>query len=236
MIYTSYFRGPTIGDRISISRSIPKGYAVADKWTVFQPSKELLQAWKKSAQDEAAWAEYVAGYRALLRLRRDELIALAANPPQEDVTLLCWEKDCDRCHRSLVGKWIAHFLPALWGGEVCRLPAEPQEMPQAQPEAPAIALIESLIDPIASEESALYQWILSTQNEISIADGIFLHPHIRICNGEGFLRKLVEDTHTAIAGNSARSRYGALAKDLAALKAILENSCRKGKVYEWPTD
>ncbi len=224
MIYTSYFCGPTIGDRISISKSIPKGYAVADRWAVFQPSKELLQAWKDSAQDESAWTEYVAGYRELLRLRRDELMALAENPPQNDVTLLCWEKDRDRCHRSLVGKWIAHFLPELWGGEVCAIPAEPQEIPQAQPEAPAIALIESLIDPIAPEESALYQWILSAQHEISVPDGIFLYPHIRICNGEGFLKKLVEDTHSAISGNSARSRYGALAKDLAALKAILENS------------
>jgi uncharacterized protein YeaO (DUF488 family) len=227
MIYTSYFRGPTIGDRVSISRSVPKGYAIADKWSVFQPSKELLQSWKNSAQDDAAWGEYIAGYRELLRLRRDELMALAEDPPKNDVTLLCWEKDRDRCHRSLVGKWITHFLPDLWGGEVPVQPVqpiEPQEMPQAQPEAPAPSLIESLIDPIDSEEIALYQWILSAQDTMQVPDGLYLHPHIRICNGQNFLRKLVEDTHTAIAGNSARSRYGALAKDLAALKAILENS------------
>jgi uncharacterized protein YeaO (DUF488 family) len=206
MIYTSSYFGPSVGDRISISRSIPKGQSVSGQWDVFKPSAELLTQWKASRKDDEAWERYTEGFKALLKDRRDELMRIVANPPSHDMTLLCWEHDPKYCHRSLVGRWLAKFLPEVWGGEV---PAKAE---------PVVAEIKVplLSDPAPNPDTAIYQWFLAAT--LTIPDGFLLHPHAKVCNGQGFLERLKVEAQDALTGNCPRSRYGALQKDLLQLQ------------------
>lgn len=210
MIYTSSYFGPSKGDRISISLSMPKGQVVAAEWDVFKPSPAMLSQWKNSAKDDAAWEVYTDAYRALLATRRDELMALAANPPQGDVTLLCWEADPKYCHRTLAGRWIAKFLPELWGGE---LPAK------------AIALPSDSTVPV-SPDAELFQWFLSA--EVVIPIGFQLHPHAAVLNPAVFLGRLKLDAQDALdfcegrsLSEGTRQRSGALQKDLKRLREVM---------------
>lgn len=209
MIYTSSYLGESKGDRVSISLSKPKGQVVASEWDVFKPAPAMLSQWKKSAQDDAAWEVYTDAYRSLLQVRRDALMQIVANPPQGDVTLLCWEADPKYCHRTLAGRWIAKFLPELWGGEL--LP-EPVGLPSDATVS---------INPDAD----IFRWFLSA--EVVVPRGFMLHPHAAVIDPIVFVERLKNDAQSALdfcEGRSLvedpRQRSGALQKDLKRLQEV----------------
>lgn len=120
MIYTSSYFTPNAhrGKLIAISRSLPNGGPSAERLDLFAPTADLLRFWKNSAQDDRAWGEYEAWFWSLMRERKPEILDwLQSVPADEDMTLLCWEKTDDRCHRRLVGRLIQKRRPELWGGE-----------------------------------------------------------------------------------------------------------------------
>jgi uncharacterized protein YeaO (DUF488 family) len=121
MIFTASYHQPAHhhGDRISISLSIPKGFQIDGELPFFKPTWEMLNFWKASAQDDAAWAEYEAQYRALLKTREPEvkewLNSLPRSRPLPHLTLLCHEKNDHYCHRRLAAKVVEKYRPDLWG-------------------------------------------------------------------------------------------------------------------------
>ncbi|MCC5653477.1 DUF488 domain-containing protein [Nostoc sp. XA013] len=115
-VFTSYYRGKIRGEAISISLYPPKNWK-GKHLPLFAPTPELLKWWKASAQDTAAQEEYTREFRKTLDSRQ-QLIQLWVRKQKEnpqDITLCCFEKTGDFCHRYQVGEEI---LQELWGGEV----------------------------------------------------------------------------------------------------------------------
>ncbi|AUB43527.1 hypothetical protein COO91_09708 (plasmid) [Nostoc flagelliforme CCNUN1] len=114
-VFTSYYRGEIRGEAVSISLYPPKNWK-GKHLPLFAPTPELLW-WKASAQDTAAQSEYTREFRKTLDSRQ-QLIQLWVRKQKEnpqDITLCCFEKTGDFCHRYQVGEEI---LQELWGGEV----------------------------------------------------------------------------------------------------------------------
>ncbi|MBD2019399.1 DUF488 family protein [Leptolyngbya sp. FACHB-36] len=127
-IYTaSYFAPDTHhGKLIAISRSLPADGPIAERLDLFAPTVDLLKFWKHSAQDDAAWVEYEAWFWSLMGDRKPEILEwLHRVSADEDMTLLCWEKTDDRCHRRLVGRLIQKRRSELWGGESVAIVSPP---------------------------------------------------------------------------------------------------------------
>ena len=119
-IYTSYYKGEIKGEAVSISLYPPKGWT-GKHLPLFAPTPELLHWWNKSAKDAAAQNEYKHRFRSLLDSRQ-QLIQLWVGKQKDnpvDMTLCCFEKTGDFCHRYQVGEEVVQkYLPELWGGEV----------------------------------------------------------------------------------------------------------------------
>lgn len=107
MIHTaSYFKTSNhIGVPIQISRSFPPfffGKKEFRRCALLVPSSRLLQARKKKQID---WEQYKGIY-----YRQLTDVTLAAvrylHKIHGDITLLCWCKDVDRCHRGIVADWL----------------------------------------------------------------------------------------------------------------------------------
>ncbi|YAF98932.1 MAG: DUF488 family protein (plasmid) [Nodularia sp. CChRGM 3473] len=122
-IYTSYYAGQIKGEPVSISLYPPKGWK-GKHLPLFAPTPELLSWWKASAKDPAAQQEYKRQFREILDSRQ-QLIQLLVNKHKDnpvDMTLCCFEKSGDFCHRHQVGEEVVQkYLPELWGGEVALL-------------------------------------------------------------------------------------------------------------------
>ncbi|HEY9826767.1 MAG TPA: DUF488 family protein [Stenomitos sp.] len=102
------------GKLISISRTIPKGFVVQERLLLLAPSKELLADWKAGVLDEA---QYTARYRAELQAKLPKIRQwLSTVDLAEDLTLLCWERAGEFCHRNLALKLIEHHRPECHGG------------------------------------------------------------------------------------------------------------------------
>lgn len=119
-VYTSYYRGEIRGEAISISLYPPKNWK-GKHLPLFAPTPELLKWWKASAQDAEAEKDYERRFREVLQSRQ-QLIELWINRQGQnsgDITLCCYEKPTDFCHRHQVGEELVQkYLPELWGGEV----------------------------------------------------------------------------------------------------------------------
>ena len=112
MIYTSYFaHAKTIkGDPVlvAISATTPEGfkcYHLKD----LAPSYNNLMDFKRD-QD---WDKYVKRYEeeTLSKLTPTKVIAkleqlTGCTGNGQDIILLCWEKESNRCHRSLVASFL----------------------------------------------------------------------------------------------------------------------------------
>jgi hypothetical protein len=123
-VYTSYYAGIIKGEAVSISLYPPKGWK-GKHLPLFAPTPELLRWWKSSDKDAAAQQEYKRQFHEILQSRQ-QLIDLWVRKQREssaDITLCCFEKTGDFCHRHQVGQEIVQtHLPGLWGGEVgCNL-------------------------------------------------------------------------------------------------------------------
>ncbi|QLE59640.1 DUF488 family protein [Nostoc sp. TCL26-01] len=120
MIYTSYYASEVKGEAVSISLYPPPNWK-GKHLPLFAPTPELLKWWKSSAKDAIAQEEYTQRFREILDSRQ-QLIQLwvskqKGNP--ENVTLCCFEKTGDFCHRHQVGEEVVQrYLPELWGGEI----------------------------------------------------------------------------------------------------------------------
>ncbi|HEY9650151.1 MAG TPA: hypothetical protein V6C95_05775 [Coleofasciculaceae cyanobacterium] len=115
MIYTaSYFEPHNHhGQLVSISRSTPKGFQLDGKLACFMPSAHLLAGWKKGIPE----GRYIDIYREEIRANLPIIrVWMKALNPDEDMTLLCWEKAGDFCHRNLVAKMIEVHRPDCFGG------------------------------------------------------------------------------------------------------------------------
>ncbi|WP_341532184.1 DUF488 family protein (plasmid) [Nostoc sp. UHCC 0302] len=97
---------------------------------LFAPTPELLKWWKSSAQDAEAELECERRFREVLQ-EQQQLIDFWVRRQQQtsaDITLLCFEKSGDFCHRYIVGREvIGRSLPELWGGEVGKVVNYPKD-------------------------------------------------------------------------------------------------------------
>ncbi len=115
-IYTASYFCPQHhhGTLIAISRSVPKGFVVEQRLPMFAPSKALLEDWKAGGLDEVQYTDrFREELRPRLGLIRDWLNAVQSG---EAMTLLCWERPGEFCHRNLILKLIRKFRPECWGG------------------------------------------------------------------------------------------------------------------------
>lgn len=105
MIFTSHYRGEIKGEAISISLYPPKGWT-GKHLPLFAPTPELLQWWKSSAKDAAAEQEYKRQLSKILdsRLTLIQLWVSKQKDNPQDITLCCFEKTGDFCHRYQVGE------------------------------------------------------------------------------------------------------------------------------------
>ncbi|MBE9052747.1 DUF488 family protein [Nostocales cyanobacterium LEGE 11386] len=122
-IYTSYYAGTIKGEAVSISLYPPKNWK-SKHLPLFAPTPELLKWWKSSAKDAAAQQEYKRQFSEILDSRQ-QLIELWVNKQKDnprDITLCCFEKSGDFCHRHQVGEEVVQkYLADQWGGEVALL-------------------------------------------------------------------------------------------------------------------
>jgi len=115
LIYTaSYFEKRNHhGRRISISRSAPQWFAVDGSLPFFAPSAALLDQWKRNP----SIPQYTTIFRGEIRVNLSAIKAWMFDiDPMDDMTLLCWEKSGQFCHRNLVGRLIERHRPDCWGG------------------------------------------------------------------------------------------------------------------------
>jgi uncharacterized protein YeaO (DUF488 family) len=115
-IFTASYFQPEFhhGKLISISRSQPKSFRVADTLSFLVPSAELLADWKQQAIDEAA---YIQRYREQIAAAWKTVKGwLDTLKPAEDSTLLCWEQKGEFCHRNLVAQLVQKHRPDCYGG------------------------------------------------------------------------------------------------------------------------
>jgi hypothetical protein len=119
-IFTSYYAGEIRGEAVSISLYPPKGFQ-GKHLPLFAPTPELLKWWKSSASDTNAEQEYTRQFHEILLCRQQLIDIWVAKQQQNshEMTLCCYEKTGDFCHRHQVGREIIQrYLPKLWGGEV----------------------------------------------------------------------------------------------------------------------
>ncbi|WP_292875696.1 hypothetical protein [Nostoc sp. NMS1] len=119
-IFTSYYAGEIRGEAVSISLYPPKGFQ-GKHLPLFAPTPELLKWWKSSASDTNAEQEYTRQFHEILLCRQQLIDIWVAKQQQNshDMTLCCYEKTGDFCHRHQVGREVIQlYLPKLWGGEV----------------------------------------------------------------------------------------------------------------------
>ncbi len=98
------------GRRILVMRIWPRGIRKekVDAWIPdLGTDRELIRKWKAG---EIPWSRFAAEYRKSLKGKEDLLRKLAGESRKETITLLCTDKDPDRCHRSLLKSAIEEQL------------------------------------------------------------------------------------------------------------------------------
>ena len=109
-LYTSYFAKlkKEVGFKISIARFNPswlkEGYI--DCWFKdLAPSKELLNDYKYKGID---WIEYTERYKNEVLVDNLNKLLILLDSGQ-DVTVYCYEKSTDNCHRHILGNIIKNL-------------------------------------------------------------------------------------------------------------------------------
>jgi hypothetical protein len=116
VIYTaSYFEPHNHhGSRISISRSEPHKIAVDEKLAIFVPEQRILSDYKRGSIDIEG---YINRYREQMRRSFPHIRAwLDSLDPSVDMTLLCWEKPGQFCHRNLAIAFVERYRLDCFGG------------------------------------------------------------------------------------------------------------------------
>ena len=122
MIYTASYYDPQdwVGQAFRVSRAHPRGRRT--QWqtmTSLYPPLDLLRAYRFGDLDFAALCQE---YRQNLdqkvlvdfRLRR----WLEQLPDMGDITLLCFERGDEPCHRRVAAQWLCDHLPQLQTGNL----------------------------------------------------------------------------------------------------------------------
>jgi hypothetical protein len=91
---------------ISISRSVPNGFP-GSKYFELAPEWAAVQAYKANGDFE----RFAGYYRAMVLADLDAQEIY--DQLGEDAILVCWERDRDTCHRSLVAEWFADQLDVV---------------------------------------------------------------------------------------------------------------------------
>ena len=122
MLYTASFYAPDNweGLRYRVSRSHPRGRRTQWETLPFlYPARDLLVAYRAGEVDFAALS---AEYRSSLDLRHEESADLqewlAVMPDLGDFTLLCFEREGQPCHRTVLAEWLLERAPGLVRGRI----------------------------------------------------------------------------------------------------------------------
>ena len=117
-LYTSYFSSKkSQGIKIAVVRFKPDWLDFKDDNIIhfeeLSPSKELFMKHKRLCSvidNEQAWAYFVGGFNCEIKTKQymEEYIDKVRTilDSGKDVTLICYEKDSNRCHRSLLAKYF----------------------------------------------------------------------------------------------------------------------------------
>lgn len=126
-VYTSYFSkaiknfNPEM-QYIVVSNSMPKWWPenLPVIWLKdFAPEWHYVQRYKN---DEMLWDDFAAQYKQTLLNRFGTLVeaqahllnmiylAGKANTSPENIVLLCWEKEHERCHRTLLAQYLFELV------------------------------------------------------------------------------------------------------------------------------
>lgn len=115
MIYTTYFarlRGmPSAVVPVAISNTLPNGVDMLHA-PELAPPWEAVTDYKHTGDRNLFRESY---YRALSLVDRSVFDALISSGP---IALVCYEKDPQQCHRSLLGEWLKEHYNvevAEWG-------------------------------------------------------------------------------------------------------------------------
>ncbi len=90
MLYTASYFEPSHhhGEKVAISRSLPKGFKADGRLDFLAPSRELLSDWKNEKINEV---EYTARYRVQIKQNWQQVkVWLDSLSSKKDLTLLCW--------------------------------------------------------------------------------------------------------------------------------------------------
>ena len=103
------------GELMRISRYAGRGLKKSiHNWGVVPcllPDWGLVKAYRSQM---ISWDEYSTEYLRGLELRWDEVQAwLISLKPEDDVTLLCHEREGERCHRQLVVEHVMKYQPNI---------------------------------------------------------------------------------------------------------------------------
>ena len=102
--------GPEDGERVLVMSKWPRGVSKGrvDLWMKdLGTPLELVHAWKEGRM---TWPELSKRYVASLKGKEPLLQELAEKSKKGAVTLLCTDKDEERCHRSLLRREIERLL------------------------------------------------------------------------------------------------------------------------------
>ena len=122
MLYTASFYDPQdwVGRVFRVSRAHPRGRKT--EWETapsLYPPLDLLRAYRRGEVDFAALSQR---YRENLdqKLRVDYGLRrwLEQLPTLDDLTLLCFERGDDPCHRRVAARWLREHVPELELGEL----------------------------------------------------------------------------------------------------------------------
>lgn len=108
-MYTSYFANlKNVSNPLSISGKAPEFYK-GPQFKVLAPKYGFFMDYKNGKIDEAGYVENF--YELVLKpLDPAELYAKLTTTYGDDVTLLCYERPGDFCHRRIVADWFEQNL------------------------------------------------------------------------------------------------------------------------------
>lgn len=103
--------GSSDGKRILVMKLWPRGISKdkVDLWMKdLGTDRELIREWKGG---QISWAKFAVEYKKSLKGKEDLLRGLAEESKVGTITLLCTDKDPNRCHRSILKTAIEDQLP-----------------------------------------------------------------------------------------------------------------------------
>jgi len=103
MIYTANFwnKDNHKGKVVSIANSMPPQFKDMEKFDLLVPPWTIVEQLKKGS---ISWSTYETCYLAHISRYERSIKEFVEN--HEDITLCCWEKSPERCHRRLAAKYI----------------------------------------------------------------------------------------------------------------------------------